>query len=215
MTVSLLNVLKSYYNSRMAEVHTAIPARILDYDPATQKASVQPLIKRRYYDADRNPDGLVDQPAIVAVPVVFPSAASGSLSFPISKGDIVLLVFSEVSIDSFVFSDGDATVDPQDTRVFDYSDAIAIPGLYPFKKALGSHPTDVVLKFNVDTANENSIRLKPNGDVQVDTPTNYIVNAGGNIQLNATGNVDIQAGGTLDAVATGVVTIDGSTINIG
>lgn len=207
MSTSLLPTLQKFFDSRTADMHTAIPGRIVEYDPVRQEAVVQPLIKRRYYDASGNPNGVVDQPAIVAVPVVFPSAAGGIISFPIKKGDSVLIIFSEVSIDSFNFSDGTATVDPDDNRQFSYADAIAIPGLSPFNVALGSHPENVVVRFNVGTANENSVSLKPNGDVQIDTPSNFVVNAGGNIELNA--------GGTLDAIASGVVTIDGSTINIG
>lgn len=182
--MSFLDLVNAAIEERLAELHTAMPARIMEYDPAKQEAVVQPLIKRRYYDADNNPKGLVDQPPIVAVPVVFPSAATGIISFPIKKGDIVLLIFSELSVDNFNFSDGQSTVDPDDFRRFHYSDAIAIPGLYPFNRAIGSDPDNLAIRFNVG-GNESSIKFKPNGDVQITTSGKTIVNATGTAEVTA------------------------------
>lgn len=201
MSTSFIKLLQNYFDSRMDEVHTAIPGRIVEYDASKQEAVVQPMIKRRYFDAEGNPNGLVDQPAIVAVPVVFPSSGGGIISFPVKQGDTVLIIFSEISLDTFNFSDGSAPVDPEDHRKFNYSDAIAIPGLYPFNKTLNAHPNDLVVKFNVGTGSENSFHLKPNGDVVINSPTKVVISAdvevNGNIYCSdtVTATTDVFGGG--------------------
>jgi hypothetical protein len=109
------------------------------YDSATQKISAQPLIKRGYTDetGERIAERL---PIITGVPVVFPGGGGYRVTFPIAKGDTVLLIFSEASLDKWLAHGGD--VDPNDDRRHTLSDAIAIPGLRDFAHALDSAPTD-------------------------------------------------------------------------
>jgi hypothetical protein len=66
-------------------------------------------------------------PVITDVPVVFPGAGDYSVTFPIAKGDTVLLIFAEGSLDQWLTKGGE--VDPQDDRRFSLTDAIAIPSL--------------------------------------------------------------------------------------
>ncbi len=181
---TLPDLVEAIVEHSLWDLHTCLPAKIVTIDYEQQKATVQPLIKERNRDAKANDKGLQDMPVIQGVPVIFPSANTGILTFPIKAGDIVLVVFSERSVDNFVFSDGVNPVDPDDFRKHNYTDAFCIAGLYPFKKALGIHPSDAVLRMNVDTANECSVSLKPNGDVIVDTPTKFIVNAANEVEIN-------------------------------
>lgn len=191
-TPRISDLVELILQNRLNEFHTCIPGRIVEYDATKQEATVQPLIKRRYYDAGPNADGIQEQPPIVAVPVVFPSAGTGILSFPVKVGDIVLILFSERSLDNWLFSDGASLIDPQDHRQFNYSDAIAIPGIYPFQKALGGSTTDVELRMNSGTASECKVALKPNGDVVITSPAKVIVNSTGNTEVNAA-NVNVTA----------------------
>lgn len=168
---------------QLAEVNTAIPARIMAYDPVQQKAEVQPLIKRRYKDGQ-----VVDRAPITGVPVVFPAAGGGILTFPVKVGDTVLLIFSQRSIDSWVQSDG-RPIDPKDSRKHDISDAIAIPGLFSFSQALQSDPDNVIIKFS-----GAEIKLTPDGAVEINAPGGFTINGA------------TQANGTVDS--TGVIHSD-------
>lgn len=223
-TITVSDLIESVMNNTISELHTCIPGVVLEYNPAKQKATVQPLIKRRYKDAGNDSRGLEDMPVVVGVPVMFPAISNGILAFPIKRNDLVLLLFSERSIDNLMFSDGSKTIDPADERKHNFSDAIAIPGFFTFNKVIGTDPDDVVLRFNVNSGNENEVRLKANGDVilktagdaittlkqggdiEVTTPTNFKVTAGGNVELNASGQVKIQASGVVD--------IDGSQVTL-
>ena len=180
-----IDLIQAIVDHNLWDLHTAIPAKIIEINYESQKASVQPLIKERYRDADDNPSkGLADMPVILGVPVIFPSAGTGILSFPVKKGDKVLLVFSERSTDNFVIGDGETPVDPKDYRKHHYTDAFCIAGLYPFKKALGIHPDNAVFRMNVGTGQECKIELTPAGDIIATTPTKLTLNATNEVVVN-------------------------------
>ena len=158
-TPDLSTVIEAAVKYHLGEVNTAIPARIISYDPTTQAAEVQPLIKRRYKNGD-----VIDRAPITGVPVVFPAAGGGIITFPVVEGDTVLLIFSQRSIDRWIRGDGQP-VDPGDNRKHDISDAMAIPGLFALNQALQSDPDNVVIKFS-----GASIALTTSGEVQIIAP---------------------------------------------
>ncbi len=208
--IQLSDAIKLQINARLDHLHTAFPATIVSYDANTQKASVQPMIER----LDSN--GESTKPAVInGVPILFPSAGTGILSFPIKTGDHVLVVVSDRSLDNYMFSDGSITINPEDRKTHDMSDAIAIPGLYPYQLARGINVENVVLRMNATANNaqnpgENSLHLLPigkteaiilhanqyngnhsvikilqNGDIHLDTLQ------GTNIQLTQAGDVTV------------------------
>lgn len=143
-TPELEDVIRLALDNFQSSFHVALPGRIESYDESTQTANVKPLLKNSFVDAD-GVDVVEDLPVINSVPVQFMRGGGFFLSFPIVKGDHVLLVFNERSIDKFQTGTGDDT-DPVDTRMNNLSDAVAIPGFYPDSKALGdAHPSNTVL----------------------------------------------------------------------
>lgn len=138
---TLAEVLRGAIDARLADLHTAIPARVEKYDAATQMVECKPLIKSSILGEDGKPI-TETLPVVVNVPVVFPGAGGFRLTFPIQPGDTVLLIFSEASIDEWL-NDG-AEVLPGDARRFNLSDAIAVPGLHPKSKSWTGASTNSV-----------------------------------------------------------------------
>jgi len=138
-TPSFPAALRGAVNARLLDVHTAMPARVESYDAEQQRVSVKPLIKRGYLDeaGDRQTEEI---PVINDVPVVFPGAGGFRVTFPVARGDVVLIVFAETSLDRWLVRG--SVIDPGDDRRHDLNDAIAIPGLRPFSDPLASAPTD-------------------------------------------------------------------------
>lgn len=133
-------VLRAALEYAIADVHTALPGRIDVYDPETQKADIKPLIQRRVIGEDGTE--LVEElPVLPQVPVVFPRVAGAFITFPINAGDHVLLLFNERSIDNFIAGDG-ADTDPDEYRMHDLGDAVAVLGFYPDSKALAQADLD-------------------------------------------------------------------------
>ena len=136
---TLQDLLARFRASIVADLHTALPGKIVRYDSSTQKADVQLLIKERYTD-ESGATQVRDLPVIPAVPVQFPGAGGYRITFPIATDDTGLVVFSEASLDKWLVSGG--TVDPSDDRRHDLTDAVFLPGLRDFGHALASAPTD-------------------------------------------------------------------------
>jgi hypothetical protein len=128
----------AYVEDALRRVNTALPGQIDSYDPSSGKATVQPLLREKYADGD-----VIDLPPIPNVPVVFPRTAAASITLPIARGDGVLLLFCQRSMDTWLSSGGVAN--PDDIRMHSLSDAIAIPGLAPFSIG-GTGETDLVIR---------------------------------------------------------------------
>lgn len=138
----LLRLAITYF---LGQTHTMMPARIVEYDAAEQKASVQPLLQRRVRGEDGQ-EFIESLPIIPDVPVAFPRSGSFFVSFPLQPGDSVMLIFSERSLDKWSQTTGTDEVDPDDFRMHDLTDAVAYPGLYPFGASLSdADPENLVI----------------------------------------------------------------------
>ncbi len=134
-TPTMAEMLTEAIRGAMFDLHTGLPAAVVNYDPSAQSCTVRPLLRRAW----RMDDGsvrLFDIPLITHVPVVFPAGGGWSLTWPLVAGDVVYLAFAERSLDSWLASPPGPTVDPLDVRMHDLSDAVAIPGLRQRQAAL-------------------------------------------------------------------------------
>lgn len=103
-------------------VHTALPAKIISFDPSTCRAAVLPTMKYK------KPDGKsIDYPEVTGVPVVFPQGAGqkASISFPVKAGDECLLVLAEGALDYWLYER-----ETQSELRFDLTNGMVIPGLF-------------------------------------------------------------------------------------
>lgn len=142
------------YNAIWAQlntVHTALPGIIKSFDPSNNKASIQPALNKRFVT------GPTPLPILENVPVMFPRGNNFSMTFPLTEGDYVLLVFIERSIDLWKGTGGQVT--PSDPRKFDLSDAIAIPGLMPL---IGQFPDNDNTSFNIQIG-QSRFKISPDG----------------------------------------------------
>ena len=162
--VSLADAVRQAVLYQLGNIHTSLPAAIVEYDYEKQKASVQPLLNKSWADGTETP-----MPILNDVPVIFPRAGGGSLTFPVRPGDTCLLVFIERSTDLWKTQGGQVT--PDDNRKLDLSDAVAIPGLFPFSESsLADNNDDMLLTYA-----GSKIRIKSSGDVVIETATTVAI----------------------------------------
>jgi len=141
------DVINEALEEALSELYVALPGVVQAYDPAAQKASVQPVARVAHRDEDgkRVVQAL---PVVNGVPVVFPGGGGFSVTFPIQAGDTVLLIFSGASLDKWKAgaggTGGGGTIDPDFYSRHPIGDAIAIPGLRNFAAARATAPTDHV-----------------------------------------------------------------------
>lgn len=157
---SLSYLLASAIRAKLLDLHTCIPGRVETYDASTQKANIQPLLKKQYIDNEE----IVNLPVVNDVPVQWPSAAGGKahIHLPLASGDLGILVVCERSIDNYLVGDG-SPIYHDDPRHHNLSDAIFIPGVLPFPKAL-QDTSDINLtiqndKFRIEIAPDGTISL--------------------------------------------------------
>lgn len=211
----ILKVIEKYVRDN---VHTALPAKIINVKDYQGKQTVdcQVMVSRLYSNGDVLP---YKDTTLYGVPVVMPSSGGGMLSFPVQKGDTVLLVFGMRSMDSWKLSDGAKEVVPTDSRHYAETDAIAIPGLYTVSSHLSPNPIDVELKFK-----ECSFRYSPDNLITLTNgkatttyeSTGTVKTDNGSISstLNSDGSGEVTNGtGSIKLLADGSVDINGVVIS--
>lgn len=118
---------------RLVDLRVCLPAKIVDFDPVTQLASVKPLLQETFTNEAgqevAEPLGVISN-----VPVQFPGAGEFSITFPVKEGDPCLLVFSDRALEKW--KDSGDEVDPIDLRRHHLTDAFALLGIRPRPKAL-------------------------------------------------------------------------------
>lgn len=132
---SLAELLRTAIESRLADVHTSLPGRVKTYNPATQKADIEIVLRR----AETGASGATvheTYPVIPNVPIAWPRGGGYSMQFPLSVGDHVWLSFSESCMAQWRVS-GDLSI-PGDLRRHDLSYPIAIPCIAPDAETLPS-----------------------------------------------------------------------------
>lgn len=197
-TPSLAQTIKDSIEARLAELHTAMPGTIEKFDAATSMASVAPSLKRKYVNGE-----VVNLPLILNVPVCFPRGGGAAITFDLQKGDPVLLVFSERSIDAWKSLGG--LTDPRDPRKHALTDAFAIPGGYPKSSPVSRALINASFTSDggVKVKNENGfIELAKDGVFKVETP-------GMRVSFSANGKIELYSkNSSIDFVTQMLLVVD-------
>lgn len=156
-------LISAMLNQALDDVHTALPARVERFDPETLRGEVVPLIKRRF-ERGGEPESL---PPILDVPFVMPKAGPFIMRWPVRRGDVVLVVFSERALD-YIMTDG-RPQDPRLRRRHALDDAIAVPGLMHLAedKLPSDHGDDVLL---LHRDNGVKIVMQADGKILIENP---------------------------------------------
>lgn len=151
-------------NEAMFRIRCAIPAIVQDYNSSNNTISCQPAIREKTILEDGR-EIYVNIPLLINVPVVFPGSSDYSITFPLNRGDEVLVIFSDLSIDNFWLNSG--VQDPIENRRHDLSDGIAIPCSLSVKKnnedklaSISFFDDDILFKFGSNQVTISTIYEK-------------------------------------------------------
>jgi hypothetical protein len=159
---SLAEVVNLATETALEGIYISLPGRVTRYNAATQEVDVQPIPRVRY-TAESGEAIVEDLPVVPSAPVIFPGGGGFTVTFPISVGDTVLLVFSGVSLDKWLHANTDDSLDPETHARHSFADAVAIPGLKNFRRPRTSAPTDHV-RIGTDGATAQGVGLGENAD---------------------------------------------------
>ena len=136
----------------LMNMNTCLICEVLEVDMNLYKADVLPL-----NDPDATP--------ILDVPMAFHQTEQFVIQVPYKKGDIVLVICSQVDIDPLMFGGGKAA-----SRSFSANDALIVGGVHYFTKPLeNEHPDDLLLS---DKIYKNKIRITPTGEIFMESEEN-------------------------------------------
>ena len=133
-------IVKAIESHLAGELHVSMPGRIERYSSATQRADIQPLLRRVVIGEDGS--RIAYRRAVVPnVPIMFLGGGGFRTTYPVAVGDTALLIFVDVSIDRWKTTGNE--VDPGDDRAHSVTDAVALVGLRarPWTSAPGNVAT--------------------------------------------------------------------------
>ncbi len=177
-------------DSKINEIHTTMPGKIVSFDAKTGLATVLPAMKFKLQNGTT-----VDYPKITGVPVVFPqgNGQKATIAYPVKAGDGCLIFIAEHSIEYWLYG--------QETNTdlsFDLTDAFCIPGLFKTANPLVDRAckenavityvdgTEVVAKKGEVAVNAANIVLNADG-TKIVTNNGEVSVKGANIVLNSDG----------------------------
>lgn len=125
-------------------IRTATPAEIVAYEPATQRATVEPSLELLLTDGSSMP-----RAQALDVPVIFPAGGGWRITFPLTAGDEVLLVNCDRDISGFKQSGGRGRL-PSD-RVMAESDVVALAGF-----GFSTRPPETTSGVSIENADSST-----------------------------------------------------------
>jgi len=165
-TPTLGEAVRKAIESRLLDLHVALPAVVAKYDKADQTVEVTPLLKRMVENSDGG-FSTEELPKLPPMPVLQPHAGDMFLALPISKGDTGLVVFCEASMDQWLGTAAvadDVQQSPGDGNRHTLGSGVFIPGLFNRKRRL-SEADDMELRMGEDGGVQ--LRQAPSGHMEV------------------------------------------------
>ena len=195
---TFVEVIREAITSRLLDVHTAIPAVVQSYDASTQTCEATPVVARTVFDEDGE-KVQEELPAISNIPVVWPRGGGFFATLPLTKGDHVMLLFSEAAMGQWR-SSGEISEDG-DLRRHGLGYPVALPGIAPDSSPI------------TDARNDAAVIGKDGSDAQVAiTDTEIVIGKGAVEKLARADRVIASMKAAADAGALAAVPNDGGKV---
>jgi len=182
--VSFSEALQRVVNTFLFEnFNTAIPA-IVEKQDGPYRVVVTPAINHKY------PDGtILNHNPIANVPLVMSRTKNAVIRLPkLQSGDGVLLIFSQKALDTWLSSDNTKQVSADDPRRFDLTDAIAIPGLFPFDietpSPVDEESLEIIHNGAIISIDKNDKITMSNSDCTIEIDSNKVSINGENLTVD-------------------------------
>jgi len=133
---TLAEIITKAIRNHLAEVHTALPGKVVRYDSAKQLADVQLQVKAAVWDED-NERTYEEIPILQEVPVCFMRGGGYFCSLPLQEGDFVLVIFSESSLQEWRAT-GQVSEPEGDARRHSIGWPVCYPACYPDNNPLAA-----------------------------------------------------------------------------
>lgn len=184
------DVFRTAFLEQMKGVNTSIPGHVLSFNPATQRAQIQPGIQR----VDIN-GAAFNIPPIIDVPVSFPGD-DFILEHEITNGCEGSVYFSQRCIDSWK-SSGGVAANPYG-RFHDMQDAWFIPGIRSIPNVIQNFANNGIRIRN--SSGSVYVWIKSDGTITASNGNAAVtINPDNSLSVgNSSGNMALSSGGTFN-----------------
>ena len=162
------------------QYNIVMPARIVEYFPETQLATVRPSAERVFNSATDS-QSLENEGLLYDVPVHTPQGGNYCLTMPVTEGDTCLLMFSQFGYDHWLWKNSDVAGEvagnpaPWLRRKFSKKDGLALVGFSPVPNAIPDyHATATELRSRDDR--KQRVSIQPNNNIEIWTPQTINLN---------------------------------------
>ena len=125
---TLYGVIRGALDTFGERLRVCQPGRVVKFDPVAVTVDVKPLLMRSEIDPETETMKDVSIPIVSTVPVIFPGGGGFRETYPIQKGDLVLLIQADQSIEEWQTQGDERSTDEH--RSHHLTDSIAIVGLH-------------------------------------------------------------------------------------
>ncbi len=154
---SMVTTLNDLIQSNLADVHTALPAKITSVNYSGGRVSVLPLVKTQI-----GVNKSIPYPELSNVPLVIMSGNAGKarITFPVQAGDTVIVLFSERDPTNMLASTGTDIAEPVQGAYLGLYPIGIIPCISTVSGAKAISNEDIVIENEKSSAN-----FKPDGTI--------------------------------------------------
>lgn len=117
---TMAGMLRTVLKKTLQKTDDMLPAKVISYDRATNRAQVQPIMMIVTTDNE-----LISRPAVASIPVYEAGAGGWFTSYPINAGDLGWIKANDRDISLFLQSGSEA--EPNTERLHSFEDAVFIP----------------------------------------------------------------------------------------
>lgn len=197
-------------NDRLkAEMRTCMPCTVVSFNASQQTIVARPLIREKVLNKATGQTSWVNIPDLPDVPVCFPQGGGFVITTPIVAGDEVMVVFTDMCMDSWWARGGVQTWN--DRRRHDLSDAVAIVGVNSKPNKIDDIALDAIELRTKETENGVKVQVKAES-ILLDMDGKKIEIDGDKLKLTH-GSTSIELDGT-DVKITGTLKINGATYTL-
>ena len=157
-----------------------LPARIVEFFPEDQTATIQICAETIFSSADSISDSKLREP-LEGVPVHTVGGGGWHLTMPIKAGDTCIISFSQIGYDHWLYEDKDEgglvanLPAPHLKRQFSEDDGFVTVGFNTIPRAIAEF-SDVNSEWRNDDATQ-IIRLKEDLSIEIDSTVSVTINA--------------------------------------
>lgn len=192
---SILGMLRLVLRKFLAQTDDMLPAKVIAYDRAQNRVTLQPMIQMVTTDGQR-----ISRAQVVSLPVLNIGGGGFVLSFPIAAGDLGWIKASDRDISLFL--QGYSETSPNTGRMHTFSDGLFIPDVMTGWSIAGEDDSSAVLQ-----SLDGTVRLSLSPSALTLTAPTVIINSPSTTcsgSLTVDGDIETTGG---DVIGPGGITL--------